>query len=243
MSHATGDDGSILGPDEHERLRVLIGGHLLGGAEPNDEARLAPHLQSCASCRAELSELAGLVNLLALPARDLDRPPLPATLKRRVLVAGTAAQHRRRSPARWLAVPAAAAALALLLGVAIGGGLQRSDPDTAVGDAVSVQLTSASAGPTGRALLRAEDGVINIDLAVTGLEAADALRTYELWLVHDEGRVSAGTFRPRPDGNVKLQLSAAGPITRYNRVGITLEPDDRDPSRNGATVIAGTLAS
>lgn len=243
MSHATGDDGSILRPDEHEQLRVLIGGHLLGGATPEDEARLASHLGSCASCRAELDELDGLDGLLALAGRHRDTPPLPAALRRRVLVVGAAAQRRHRLPARWLAVPAAAAALALLLGMAIGSGLQRSDPGTAVGDAVTVQLGSADTGPTGRALLRAEDGVINIELAVAGLEVPDELQTYELWLVHDEGRVSAGTFRPGPDGDVRLDLAAAGPLTRYNRVGITLEPDDRDPSRNGDTVIAGTLTS
>lgn len=243
MSHTSSNDGSILGPDEHEQLRVLIGGHLLGGATPEDEVRLASHLGSCASCRAELDELDGLADLLALPARDLDDPPLPAALKRRVLVAGAAAQRQRRLPARWLAVPAAVAALALLLGLAIGSGLEPFDRRPAAGDAVAVQLASVETRATGRALLRAQDGAISIDLAVTGLEVPDELQTYELWLVHDEGRVSAGTFRPRPDGDVRLDLAAAGPLSRYNRVGITLEPDDRDPSRNGDTVIAGTLTS
>lgn len=240
MSHTSGHDESILGPVEHEQLRVLIGGHLLGGASPEDEIRLASHLQTCASCRAELD---GLRHLLALPAPDRDVPPLPAGLKRRVLVAAAAAPRRRQPPARWLAVPAAAAALALLVGVFIGSGLGPFDRGPAVGDAVAVRLASAGAEPTGRALLRAQGGVISVNLAVTGLEVPDGHQTYELWLVHDEGRVSAGTFRPGPDGTVRLDLVAAGPLERYDRVGITLEPDDRDPSRNGDTVIAGTLTS
>lgn len=127
------------------------------------------------------------------------------------------------------------------LGVALW--LAAENAATTVGDAVTVRLGSADTGPTGRALLRAEDGVINIELAVAGLEVPDELQTYELWLVHDEGRVSASTSRPGPEGDVRLDLAAAGPLTRYNRVGITLEPDDRDPSRNGDTVIAGTLTS
>lgn len=242
MSNTSGDKG--MGPehDEHEQLRVLIGGHLLGGAEPSDEAKLASHLRSCAACRAELTELRGLEDLLALPARNLDGPPLPAALKDRVL-AGTAGQRRRRLPARWLAATGAAAALAALLGVAVGGNLQRPAGDRVAGDAVAVQLTSATSGSSGKAFLRAEDGVITIDLRISGLEAVEEFETYELWLVHDDGRVSAGTFRPGPDGNVSRLFSAAGPITRYHRLGITLEPDDRDPARNGATVIAATLAT
>ncbi len=244
MSHTSSNDGSILGPDEHEQLRVLIGGHLLGGATSEDEVRLASHLQSCASCRAELNELDGLTHLLALPAPGADAPPVPAALKRRVLVTGAAAaQRRRRLPARWLAVPAAAAAVALLLGLAIGSVLQRVDRGPAVGDAVAVQLVSVETRATGRALLRARDGAISIDLTVAGLEVPERHQVYELWLVHDKGRVSAGTFRPRPDGAVRLDFAVAGPLTRYDRVGITLEPDDRDPSRNGDTVIAGTLTS
>lgn len=241
MSNTSGDKGMGSEPDEHEQLRVLIGGRLLGGAESSDEARLASHLQSCAACRAELSELRGLEDLLALPARNLDGPPLPAALKDRVIV-GTAGQRRPRSPARWLAATGAAAALAALLGVAVGGNLQQPAGDPVDGDAVAVQLTSAPSGPSGKALLRAEGGVINIDLLVTGLHAAEEFETYELWLVHDDGRVSAGTFRPGPDGSIRRNFSAAGPLTRYSRLGITLEPDDRDPDRNGATVVAGALA-
>lgn len=240
MSRSAGAGGSPGQAGDHEQLRILLGGHLLGGATTDDEARLAVHLRTCGSCRAELDELDGVVDLLTLPVPDHGVPPLPEALKRRVLVAGAVDQRPRRQPVRRFVAPAAAA-LALLLGLAVGSGAGPFGRGPAAGEVVVVQLAAVRSGATGQALLRAEDAVISVDLDVTGLEVPAGRQTYELWLVHDEGRVSAGTFRPGPGGDVDLDLAAAGPITRYNRVGITLEPDDHDPSRNGDTVIAGTL--
>jgi hypothetical protein len=60
-------------------------------------------------------------------------------------------------------------------------------------------------------------------------------------MVHDDGRVAAGSLRPSPDGRVDASLTAAGQLSRYHGIGVTAEPDDRDPSRNGAAVVLGDL--
>ena len=43
---------------EHDELRRLLGGYLLGGLDDADTERLDAHLRDCDDCRAELDMLA-----------------------------------------------------------------------------------------------------------------------------------------------------------------------------------------
>lgn len=244
MSGAQHDDPSETGrasSDDHDELRALIGGHLLGGAPDGDDQRLRRHLATCPSCRAELAELGAVVDLLPLADSSLGRPAPPSSLRRQVLRAGAEGVHPRRPTSRALVALVAAAAI-LLLVAAIGGGIGVLRADDS-GDDVAVTLRPVDGGPSGRAQLRQGDGSIRIELDVEGLDSPSGRETYELWLVHDDGQVSAGTFRPTPDGKVRVDLTAAGEVGRYARIGVTIEPDDSDPSRNGAPVLEGSVPS
>ena len=64
-----------------------------------------------------------------------------------------------------------------------------------------------------------------------------------MWLVHDGGRVSAGTFTVGDGEPISLELNAGGPVRRYERIGITREPDAADPAANGRNVLAAPLGA
>ncbi len=225
------------GGTDHDELRALIGSLLLGGAPAGDEERLARHLTACLACRAELTELQGVVDLLALADPRHRGPAPPTSLKRQVLASGAATHHRQRLRRRVLAIAAAA----VLAGVAITGAVQLVRNGDNEKDQVALQLRAPGSASSGQAQLRQREADISIELDLRRLAPAVDSQTYEVWLVHDGGRVSAGTFRPASDGAATLDLTVAGRVSQYDRIGVTIEPDDLDPARNGETVLTGRL--
>jgi hypothetical protein len=100
---------------EHDDLRHLLGGYVLGGLSPDDRRRFEDHLEACAECRDELGRYAPLPGLLrqaeAVPAPE---PELPPDLLPRLLAE---VRRRRAARRRFLLVAAAAAVVAF---VAVG---------------------------------------------------------------------------------------------------------------------------
>lgn len=102
---------------DHDDLRFLLGGYVLGGLGADDRHRLEQHLATCAECRAELARLAPLPGLLrradespatARPGDDLLPRLLDAVTRERVV--------RRRRRAVVSGMVAAAVAVAVLAG-------------------------------------------------------------------------------------------------------------------------------
>jgi anti-sigma factor RsiW len=97
---------------EYEELLTL---HAAGALEPNEEARVRAHLESCAACRSEAESTARVLSGLALP------PPSPAmrerveALPKRALGAWRREQVRRAFQARTAGVLLAAVAGVLLV--------------------------------------------------------------------------------------------------------------------------------
>lgn len=127
-----------MGPDEHRHLRELLGAFALG-ALPEDEASgLRAHLDGCATCRAELAEIAPLaadlrgvdpaaLSSLATPPVDLgDRIRGQVAAERELVQARERRTQRRSAVSRGTRRAVAAAAVvalgagALGLGAAVG---------------------------------------------------------------------------------------------------------------------------
>ena len=64
---------------------------------------------------------------------------------------------------------------------------------------------------------------------------------YEVWLVGEEGLVSAGSFRLRRDDDIVFPMQVGVDPSDYPSVQITLEPDDGDPMKNGVVVADAEL--
>jgi anti-sigma factor RsiW len=97
---------------EYEELLTL---HAAGALEPDEEARVRAHLESCAACRSEAQSTARVLSGVALP------PPSPAmrerteALPQQTLGAWRREQVRRAFQARMAGALLAAAAVVLLV--------------------------------------------------------------------------------------------------------------------------------
>jgi len=97
---------------EYEELLTL---HAAGALEPDEEARVRAHLESCAACRSEAESTARVLSGVALP------PPSPAmrqqmeALPRKTLGAWRRQQVRQAFRARTVGAVLAAAAVVLLV--------------------------------------------------------------------------------------------------------------------------------
>lgn len=123
-------------PQEHRRLRELLGAYVLGALPAQEAAGLLAHLDGCAACRAELAEIAPLAETLRGIDPDVlsELPAPPADLGQRICqhVAEEGALARARSRRdqrdeqahqRTRRLVTAAAAVAVLAGVAGAGTL------------------------------------------------------------------------------------------------------------------------
>lgn len=126
----------MTGPDapEHRQLRELLGAFVLGALPGDARATMRAHLDGCTTCRAELAEIAPLVeDLRAVNPDALSEVPAPPTdlgerIRSRIAQERELAQAReRRDTRRAVArrggrrIVAAAAAVAIVA-AALGAG-------------------------------------------------------------------------------------------------------------------------
>jgi anti-sigma factor ChrR (cupin superfamily) len=199
-----------------DRIRIELGGYVLGGLAEDERALVETHASACARCRSELDELEGTSRLLG--ALRPATPPAPADLELRVLSGHRRSARRRRT---WLV--AAALALSALAGLTAGAALDgwRSTPAP---DAVLALTGEGQAGGDlrGEAALRQTPNGIAVQLALTGVAGSDE-GYYHLWLHRGERRVSAGTF-VGADGEARVQLACGGRLGDYGRLSLTWHP-------------------
>ncbi|GIH50536.1 Putative zinc-finger [Microbispora rosea] len=142
-----------------EEVRISLGSYVLGALDAEETAEVEAHLDTCAACRAELSELSGLPPLLArVSAEDIERaaaPPRavldgvfagaaasePAPVPETVAVVAAPARRGRRS--RVLLALAASVVVAAVGGTAWVSAAQRGAESTA---AAPAQASRASQG-------------------------------------------------------------------------------------------------
>lgn len=172
-------------PQEHRRLRELLGVYALGALPGQEAAGLRAHLDGCAACRAELAEIAPLAEAL----RDVDPdalselPAPPADLgqriRERVAEEGALARARTRRDQRTdrarlrtrRLLTAAAAVAVLATGAGVGTVVGRS---TAPG---VVAAPSPAASPSSAAIPLEQVPVV----ATAGLQVSTASVIAHTW--------------------------------------------------------------
>jgi predicted anti-sigma-YlaC factor YlaD len=227
---------------DHDELRRLLGGYLLGGLDEADVDRLDAHLRDCDACREELDELAPVPELLkALPEAQragagaqvpvsLAARPSPENIEdllRKMRVERS--RENRMARVRWLA-----AAAIVLVAAVIGFGVLRGNHQQQAPVALpSPQLVTAEFEPaagssmTGEATLTPKTWGVSVSLEVTRLQGEGPF----LCQVHDEvGKVDqqAAIWGPTPTGNAKvigassIQLRNVSTITVADKDGHVL---------------------
>jgi anti-sigma-K factor RskA len=237
-------------------FRDLLPGYSLGILDEEETSVVKKHLADCADCRAELASFHEVTGALAaaVPQRDLpaglearilravERAPSPRPTEERFSGGRPVRPARSRSP--WPALTGIAAAVAVLLG------------------AVNLMQWNGVLGPAGKggaprlamAVLSGTDGApeaygtIVLDpkdnkgvLAVTGLPALGADRQYQLWLIRDGQRRSAGVFTPDSEGYGSMLLTVPTDFRDFLSFGVSVEPRGGSSAPTGPGVLAGKL--
>ncbi|HET6772392.1 MAG TPA: anti-sigma factor [Acidimicrobiales bacterium] len=172
--------------------------------------------------------------------------PAPGDLPRRRAEGDAVPLHaarRRRGAARSGRRPAllATAAAVVVLGLGVAGGLSLLSDEAADPLAeVALAGTEEAPGAAATARLTNEPAGVSVVLDVSGLEPAPPGTFYEVWLVGDSGKVSAGTFHMRGEqDDIKLWWGVAP--EGYDAVTITRQPVDGGTTAEGVVVLRGEL--
>jgi anti-sigma-K factor RskA len=233
--------------NEH-RWAELAAAYALGTLDPEERAEFERHLETCASCRAEVQSFHEVTGLLAQSVAPAAPPP---TLRARVVRTA-----RKARPIPWLA------AAAVVLAVLGGFGYWRATEEARILrtrlDVAQSQLDSTKSVVA--ALV--DSSVAITDLAATGkaptmrlywnrarsivvvtafdLPPAPAGRTYQLWAI-EKGRapVSVGIFNTSPTGRAVITLQMPAGV-RPEVSAVTQEPAGGSPQPTQQPFLVGS---
>jgi anti-sigma-K factor RskA len=194
---------------EHGRHADDVGAYLLGSLSELEERAFERHLMACAECQQEVARLRPAADAIAHAVEQFAPPP---ALKRSLMDAvesearasagASAPRRRRRRLARpslaigWPRLAGAAAAL-VLVGAAIGFGMDRATRD----DSSARVVAADTRLPGASARLHVKDGS-DATLRVAGMPVLDRGRVYEVWIRHDGVVRPAGAlFEVHSDGS------------------------------------------
>jgi hypothetical protein len=205
--------------DDHDELRRLLGGYLLGALDEADTDRLDAHLSDCDECRTELERLAPIPELLQrlpetqwanagtgpilLAVAAKPSPERVESLLRKMRAERS--RDRRLAGARWLA-----AAAVVLIAAAVGFGVLTGHRGTPPPRQVlpSPQLVTArfqaaaGSGLSGQAVLTPKVWGVSVALDVTRLQGDGP---FICQVRNISGAVEqAAIWGPTPSGNAKV---------------------------------------
>ncbi|UVI28889.1 anti-sigma factor [Paenibacillus spongiae] len=224
-----------------------------------EEQRLAfeRHLPGCEACQAEMEELR--IVWEALPA-DMERIEPPEDLKKQVMDAALAAELalpdesaavRRRAAVRKRMFNSAAVVVLFLFIAGTSWNIwlygERAGSPATVEEALNVSAAQIKEVLPLKAQPGAKEGAYGVACVVDngqtrqfvvyvfGAAATTGDEAYQVWLIKDGKRTSAGTFRvgDADRGIGVLAMPIGSDRLAFDSIGITLEPDDRGDQPRG----------
>jgi len=210
------------------------------------------HLPGCPACRQETEELSEAWEVLSA---DMERMEPPKDLKKQVLDAAFAFEAPAAVPPRsrrWLRYGAAAAASVVVAALALWNyelrasrtalplPLEEASSVSAARIEKLVPLSAASEGTRSYGVACVVDNGRDKQFVVYvfGAKPTEGEEAYQVWLLRDGERSSAGTFRVNEDGFGVLAMPIATEPPAFDAIGITLEPDDRGDRPRGERAFA-----
>lgn len=234
--------------DPHATFQENLSAYALDALDADETAALKIHLQTCESCRAELTEYQRVSTglLSALPPR----PPRPAL--KRIL-------QKRLEPARpqfkfSFGQIAIASAFVLLIALNIASvwqvyslkqqqaeiNNQHYSEQTAIAMLAypgTQQIIFGQNNISGSLLVDKTRNLVAI--VAWHLPPAPAGKTYQMWLIDAKGdRTSGGLLVPEADQPFVMAVVASSqPLSGFTGFGVTLEPSGGSPSPTGPKVL------
>jgi putative zinc finger protein len=220
---------------DHDDLRRLLGGYLLGGLDEVDTDRLDAHLRDCDECRDELARLAGVPELLqrlpdaqraagggAQPLVSLSARPTPENIEgllHRMRAARSA--QARTARVRWLA-----AAAVVLVAAAIGFGVIRDNREPGPSQVLpSAQLITAQfepaqgSGLAGQAVLTPKLWGVSVALDVSKLRGQGP---FHCQVRRTTGEIEqAAVWGPTPSGSAKVIGASSNQVGDVSSILVT----------------------
>lgn len=218
-------------PRHDDHARLLLGALALGQLEADEAVAVRAHLDACAACREEASQLASVADLLVLA--DPDRVAAPTEPPREMLdevltrierERAHRVRGRRRSVAvRFGALAAALSALSLVAVLVAEPSPSESAPEV-------VAMTPSRPGVLGEAVVHEDPESTWVELTASGLVPGE---TYGVWLETGSGeRSPLGSF-VGVEGDLYISLYSMLPRDRAASVGVS--------SPDGVTVMEGSI--
>jgi Anti-sigma-K factor rskA len=216
--------------NDHHRFRELLGPHVLGLLEPDEERQMQRHLIECRMCREEEAEL----NVVHRGLTNATTPP-PSQLKGR-----TMERLRRR---RWRISGAIAAAAVLLVVLFLGSVYPAFlRPQDAVAAAATLSPTRQAPGASGEVRLEGTGANMHIRLEVSGLYSLRSDEYYEMWFLKGDRRISCGGFTVDSEGRATVTMNAPkAAYAGYPYVVITREESTGNPLPSPTRVLEGEI--
>jgi anti-sigma-K factor RskA len=227
--------------------------YALGALAPDDQERIAAHLETCASCRTELMKLRGDAALLALSAPTV-APSARARERLFKEIAKTPAAEKssvKLGAPWWQVTFPTLTALALIVfafWLVAQNALIRHELDNArltaaqqtaaveqarqvvetlsATNAQRVTLVAAQSKPQPQAQTIYQRDKGRLVLVASNLEPLPPNKAYELWILPANGSapIPAGTFQPDARGNASLVLPQIPTGVEAKGFAVTIEP-------------------
>ncbi|QUW21983.1 anti-sigma factor [Sporosarcina sp. Marseille-Q4063] len=105
--------------------------------------------------------------------------------------------------------------------------------------ASSMTLNAAEGDPGevyGHAYLINKNGNEELVINVSGFPQTEGKEVYQVWLIDNSNRQSAGVFKPDKEGNGILTVNMSK-YNAFNNIGITLEPDADGKQPRGKKIV------
>ena len=234
----------------HEQYADDLALLALGALEGTEREQLELHLESCAACRNELAQLRRDAGLLALSSAT-QRPSEAARKQFLHAIAAEPRRIRKSSKVRWWSRGAVATTAALLVSTGLlwrnntqlTQALKSAEDELrstqaelkskeqlvsmlTAPDTVQMLLTNAPAvkQPQARVVYHKNTG--RLLLLANNLSPIPQDKTYELWLLPEDGGapVPAGLFKPDAEGYSTLVNENLKPGVAPKAFAVTIEP-------------------
>lgn len=202
---------------EHRALRELLGAFVLGQLDDNEKLALQAHLDGCAECRAELAEIAPLVDMMrgADPDRVTAPAEPPAELAERI---GESIRTSRRQRDRKTLVRRGAAGL-LVAAALVGAFFLGTTRDPAAPPVVPLAVHLTATGVQADAGLVKHTWGTELKLKATGLQDGGS---YTVTFFRADGStVPGGTFIGTGSNTLNCSLNGALPLDEMVEVTVT----------------------
>lgn len=243
-----------------------LAAYVIGDISADQYRILQKHMAECSACRQEAARLREAWGLIPVQLEEAEPPEgmkeevLAAALANgpgdRAEAAGEEGQAVRRQekrkrdnrvsrPAlsRWIAAAAVTLLVAALWNnVQLRNELQAKEqqlrqPAQLVDTYALNAAEAASSSSTGTAWLYEQGGTKRLVFQLQGLAPTQGEQAYQVWLLYEGNRRSAGVFRVDASGIGVLTYQMSERQLPFDAIGITLEPDSQSASPRGRKVL------